>query len=344
MKAVIVDFRDGHAAALRDDGCVVKVRDAGYELGQVIELHERVQPRWRRTVFSLAAAAALLLGIGGAAYATPYGTVTLDADPSIQYTINMFDYVLDVKAENEEGEALLAELDIRQIRHRPVDSAITSAMQQLEQRRAPEDAALSVSVSANTRNEKHTERLRRELEQTVNEHLPIPAPESENKPGMHNSAAEPTRPEDPAADTSAFKPDDKKTPNLQPERAGTAGVGSTPLEPQVGKLPHENGAPIADPPAEGNPPVMQREQDNNKGIADVGEERYPLHLEDSAAGLPAPEGSVHEEDASVFDEQVPEHSFGSQQPPEMSGSFGGQQSGGFGGGPSMGGAGSHDMR
>ena len=293
MKAVIVDYRDGHAAALRDDGCVVKVWDAGYELGQVIELHERVQPRWRRTVFSLAAAAALLLSIGGAAYATPYGTVTLDADSSIQYTINMFDYVLDVKAENEEGEALLAELDIRHIRHRPVDSAITSAMQQLEQRRAPEDAALSVSVSANTRNEKHTERLRRELEQTVNEHLPIPVPESENKPGMHNSAAEPTQPEDPAADTSVFHPDDKKTPNLQPDRAGTAGVGSIPLEPQAGQLPNENGAPKADPPAEGNPPVMQREQDNNKAIANVGEEEYPMHFEDSAAGLPAPEGSGH---------------------------------------------------
>ena len=344
MKAVIVDFRDGHAAALRDDGCVVKVRDAGYELGQVIELHERVQPRWRRTVFSLAAAAALLLSIGGAAYATPYGTVTLDADSSIQYTINMFDYVLDVQAKNEEGEALLAELDIRHIRHRPVDSAITSAMQQLEQRRAPEDAALSVSVSANTRNEKHTERLRRELERTVNEHMPIPAPESENQPGMHNSAGEPVRPENPAADTSVFHPEDKKTPSIQPDRAGTAGVGSIPLEPQAGQLPNENGAPIADPPSEGNPPVMQREQNNNKGIADVGEERYPLHFEDSAAGLPAPEGSAHEEDASVFDKQAPEHSFGSQQPPEMSGGFGGQQSGGFGSGPSMGGAGSHDMR
>ena len=212
MKAVIVDFRDGHAAALRDDGCVVKIRDVGYKLGQVIELHERVQPRWRRTVFSLAAAAALLLSIGGAAYATPYGTVTLDADSSIQYTINMFDYVLDVHAENEEGEALLAELDIRQFRHRPVDSAITSAMQQLEQRRAPEDAVLSVSVSANTRNEKHTERLSRELERTVNEHMPIPSPESENQPGMHNSAAEPTRPEDPAADSAAFRPDDKQVP------------------------------------------------------------------------------------------------------------------------------------
>ena len=342
MKAVIVDFRDGHAAALRDDGCIVKIRDAGYELGQVIELHERVQPRWRRTVFSLAAAAALLLSIGGAAYATPYGTVTLDADSSIQYTINMFDYVLDVHAENEEGEALLAELDIRHIRHRPVDSAITSAMQQLEQRRAPEDAALSVSVSANTRNEKHTERLCRELEQAVNEHMPIPAPESENQPGKHNSAAEPTQPENPAADTSAFHPDDKKTPNLQPDRAGNAVVGSTPLEPQAGQLPDENGAPIADPPAEGNPPVMQREQDN-KAITNVGEEEYPMQG-DSAAGLPAPEGSAHEEDSSIFDKQAPEHSFGGQQPPEMSGGFGGQQSGGFGGGPSMGGAGSHDMR
>ena len=343
MKAVIVDFRDGHAAALRDDGCVVKIRDAGYELGQVIELHERAQPRWRRTVFSLAAAAALLLSIGGAAYATPYGTVTLDADSSIQYTINMFDYVLDVHAENEEGEALLAELDIRHIRHRPVNSAITSAMQQLEQRRAPEDAALSISVSANTRNEKHTERLCRELERTVNEHMPIPAPESENQPGMHNSAGEPTRPEDPAADTSVFHPDDKKTPNLQPDRAGTAGVGSIPLEPQAGQLPNENGAPIADTPAEGNPPVMQREQDNNKAITNVGEEEYPMQG-DSAAALPAPEGGAHEEDTSVFDEQALEHSFSSQQPPEMSGGFGGQQSGGFGSGPSMGGAGSYDMR
>ena len=337
MKAVIVDFRDGHAAALRDDGCVVKVRDAGYELGQVIELHERVQPRWRRTVFSLAAAAALLLSIGGAAYATPYGTVTLDADPSIQYTINMFDYVLDVKAENEEGEALLAELDIRHLRHRPVDSAITSAMQQLEQRRAPEDAALSVSVSANTRNERHTERLRRELERTVNEHMPIPTTESENQPGKHNSAAEPTQPENPAADTSVFHPDDKKTPNLQPDRAGTAGVGSIPLEPQAGQLPNENGAPTADTPKEGNPSMMQREQDT--GVADVGEERYPLHLEDSAVALPAPEGSVHEEDASVFDEQAPEFSFGSQQPPEMSGGFDGGFGGGFDGNPSMGGGG-----
>jgi hypothetical protein len=88
---------------------------------------------------------------------------------------------------------------------------------------------------------------------------------------------------------------------------------------------------------------MQREQDNNKAITNVGEEEYPMQG-DSAAALPAPEGSAHEEDASVFDEQAPEHSFGGQQPPEMSGGFGSQQSGGFGSGPSMGGAGSHDMR
>jgi hypothetical protein len=88
---------------------------------------------------------------------------------------------------------------------------------------------------------------------------------------------------------------------------------------------------------------MQREQDNNKAITNVGEEEYPMQG-DSAAALPAPEGGAHEEDASLFDEQAPEHSFSNQQPPEMSGGFGSQQSGGFGGGPSMGGAGSHDMR
>lgn len=328
MKAVIVDFRDGHAAALRDDGCVIKIRDAGYKLGQVIELHERVQPRWRRTVFSLAAAAALLLSIGGAAYATPYGTVTLDADASIQYTINMFDYVLDVQAADEEGEALLRELDIRQIRHRPVDSAITSAMQHLEQRRAPENAELSVSVSANTRNERHTERLSRELERTVNAHMPIPAPESGNEPGMHDRAAQPPYPENPVADASAFHPDDKQAPNVQPDGARTANVDSTPREPSAGQLPDENGESAADAASEENPPDMRREEREDTGSAHAGTQQRPMRTEDGAARLPASEGNAREEgEAPVFDGQAPEQSFGGQQPYEM------------GGGPSMGGAG-----
>ena len=332
MKAVIVDFRDGHAAALRDDGSVIKIRDAGYTLGQVIELHERVRPRWRRTIIALAAAAALLLSIGGAAYATPYGVVTLDADASIQYTINMFDYVLDVQAADEEGEALLKELDIRQLRHRPVDSAITSAMQHLEQRRAPENAELSVSVSANTRNERHTERLSRELERTVNAHMPIPVPESGNQPGMHDRAAQPPHLENPVADASAVYPDDKQVSNAQPDGAGNANVESIPREPSAGQLRNENGESAAAAASEENPPDMRREEREDTGSAHAGTQQRPMRTEDGAARLPASEGNAREEgEAPVFDGQAPEQSFGGQQPYKMDG--------GVGDGPSMAGAG-----
>lgn len=263
MKAVIVDFRDGHAAALRDDGCVIRIRDAGYTLGQVIELHERVRPRWRRTVFSLAAAAALLLGIGGAAYAMPYGVVTLDADSSIQYTINMFDYVLDVQAADEEGEALLEELDIRHVRHHRVDSAIATTMERIESRGYPDESAFAISVSADTKNERHTQRLCQELERTVNEHMPIPAPESGNQSGVRDMTAEPPYPEAKLTDIPESQPVGERAPagRQDGEEQRPAGEGDTPREPHTGQFPTENGAPTADTQEEGNSPDMQGGQD-----------------------------------------------------------------------------------
>lgn len=182
MKAVIVDLLGGYAAALRDDGRVIKLPDAGYTLGQVIEVHERVHSHWRRGFLALAAAAALLLGVGGAAYAIPYGTVTLDADSSIQYTINLFDYVLNVRAADEEGEALLAELDVREVRHHRVDSAVLSTVEQLESRGFFDDPDAAVLVSAETRSDRHTDRLHRELEIVVNREAPPRAPEGTAHP------------------------------------------------------------------------------------------------------------------------------------------------------------------
>ena len=104
MKAVIVDLRGGQAAALCDDGRVIKLADPGYSLGQIVELHERRRrtPRWVRWASTAAAAALLLVGAGGgAAWAMPYGVVSLDVNPSLEYTINRFDYVLRVAS----GEA-----------------------------------------------------------------------------------------------------------------------------------------------------------------------------------------------------------------------------------------------
>ncbi len=171
MNAVIVDIRKKQAAALDETGRVVRIPNANYEIGQTIELHE-VKPVRTPTMLKRlstgVAAAVLVAMIGtGTAYAMPYGTVTLDGDASVEYTINCFDYVLDVKGTNEEGEALLVEMDTRQLRHHRIDTAVGTTVEHMEQRGDFEREKVEIRIEADTRNDKHSDRLRQELRPVV---------------------------------------------------------------------------------------------------------------------------------------------------------------------------------
>ena len=165
MKAVIVDLLNGQAAALCDDGRVIRLPDAGYALGQIVEVHVRKRParRWLRTISAVAAAAVLLLAVGGgAAYAMPYGVVSLDVNPSIEYTINRFDYVLSVEGVNEDGRALLAGMDSSKLVHRRIEDALEASVAQLEAGDWSESD--EILISAGTKTEAHSEKLLSELE------------------------------------------------------------------------------------------------------------------------------------------------------------------------------------
>lgn len=166
MKAVIVDLVDGQAAALCDDGRVVKLSDAGYTLGQLVEVHaQKPRPRWLRLISSVAAAAVLVMAIGGgAAYATPYGVVSLDVNPALEYTINRFDYVLKVEGVNEDGQAVLAGMDRRALLHRPVGEAIAASVRQMEAENFLGDETEDILLAAGAKSEEHAERLVQTLE------------------------------------------------------------------------------------------------------------------------------------------------------------------------------------
>ena len=167
MKAVIVDLVDGQAAALCDDGRIVKLADPGYSLGQIVEVHERKRrtPLWVRYASTAAAAALLLVGVGGgAAYAMPYGVVSLDVNPSLEYTINRFDYVLKVEGVNEDGKALLAEMNTKLLVHHRIGDALEASMQQLEERELLVDQSDEIVISAGAKRPDHAERLVSTLE------------------------------------------------------------------------------------------------------------------------------------------------------------------------------------
>ena len=167
MKAVIVDLLNGQAAALRDDGRVVKLADAGYSLGQIVELREKGFRRGKliRFVSAAAAAAVLLVGGGGAAaYAMPYGVVSLDINPSLEYTINRFDYVLRVEGVNEDGRAFLDGMDQSRLLHRPIEQALEESIAGLEAGNWLEGEDGEILLAAGTRKDAHSERLVSELE------------------------------------------------------------------------------------------------------------------------------------------------------------------------------------
>lgn len=180
MNAVIIDIKGRSAAAMCENGSIVRIPDANYTVGQVMELHEirhRRAPSLRK-IGTVAAAAALILGIGtGTAYATPYGTVTLDTDSAIEYTINRFDRVLRVKALNEEGEAVLETLDVDTIRFRPVEQAIEATFSRQESGdKSP------IQIVTKTKNAQHTERLQEHLRHSVRTESLPPIPDG--TPGL----------------------------------------------------------------------------------------------------------------------------------------------------------------
>ena len=178
MNAVIVDLKGKNAAALDEHGNVIKIPNANYAIGQKVRLHavsQKHAPSLKR-IGTVAAAAALILSIGtGTAYAMPYGTVSLDADAAIEYTINRFDRVLSVRALNEEGEAVLADLDDHSLRFRPVEEAINTTLEQQELSR---EGAPAVQITTKTRDEHHTERLQEHLM----DRIPAAAPPVEDPP------------------------------------------------------------------------------------------------------------------------------------------------------------------
>lgn len=136
--------------------------------GNIRGFTKRHRPKWTRMIASVAAAAVLLMGVGGAAYAMPYGVVSLDVNPSIEYTINRFRYVLSVEGVNEAGKAVLAEMDSSRLLHHRIDDALEESLTQIEAgdwlTESSPDVLLAAGLATETRSEKLVQALASELQ------------------------------------------------------------------------------------------------------------------------------------------------------------------------------------
>jgi hypothetical protein len=172
IDACIVELRGRYAAALTSDGQFVRIRNHGFSVGQTVRLTKRqAMPAQRRQLRALTAVAAglLFLVLGGfKGYQTPVGVVSLDVNPSIEYSINLFDRVLSVRGVNEDGEVLLEQMDESLLTNQPIGDAVEQTIDALRDSGYLElESENDVVLAASSYSTQHAERLAQQLKGRV---------------------------------------------------------------------------------------------------------------------------------------------------------------------------------
>lgn len=169
MKAVVVEIKNNRAAILSDDGCVIAVKNKNYEIGQVLHITpSRVSIPKRIATIAATAAAFVVLSIGTWAYASPYAYVSLDINPSLEFTINRFDWVLSVKAVNDDGEELLKNIPLGSLENKSIDKALLQSVEQLtESGFLTKDSENGMVIATSSDNSEKAEKLAFELQEAV---------------------------------------------------------------------------------------------------------------------------------------------------------------------------------
>lgn len=129
MKGIVVEINNKDAIILAEDGLFTKVKNINYEIGQSIKIKEnrKIGSKLITGAASLVAAMAICT-IGAFAYYTPTDYVSLDVNPSVEYSINMFNRILDVKAVNDDGEEILSSLDLNNM---TIEAAVKETLDKL---------------------------------------------------------------------------------------------------------------------------------------------------------------------------------------------------------------------
>ncbi|MDD4125546.1 MAG: hypothetical protein PHW77_07480 [Eubacteriales bacterium] len=169
MKAVITQIVGNTAVSLSDDGCISKIKNRDYTLGQEIEMKTNIKIRPRK-IIALAAAACLVmfLGLSAAAYYIPATYVSIDVNPSIEYGVNMFDRVVSVRGVNDDGSEIVDEIDIGNLKNKKINEAITLTVNKIAEKGYLDNENAGIVISTSSNNMEEADELAQNLYDTVN--------------------------------------------------------------------------------------------------------------------------------------------------------------------------------
>ena len=179
MKAVALETKDGYTAVLQEDGTVEKIRGI-YEPGETLTVDASMRAetagdgsgktvRFRRTRGMIAAAAAALVLVAGGAgtytmTAQAYSYVSIDVNPSIEYTLNRLDRIIGAEALNGEAQTVVSALEEYGIRGKTLAEALTVTGQILRENGYLTDEEEYLLVNIAPGSERHAPGLQKAAE------------------------------------------------------------------------------------------------------------------------------------------------------------------------------------
>lgn len=163
MKNIIVEVKGKDAILLQGDGTFIKIRNKNFKVGDRVEVKDKMFNK--KTILSLAASIIfmLILGSGVFAYNYPYYYVSLDVNPGIVLTSNVFNRVIGIEAVNEEGEKIIENLKIR---NRAIEKVMEETILKLSQEYLQEENA-DLLISYVGRDNEITERRINKINELV---------------------------------------------------------------------------------------------------------------------------------------------------------------------------------
>lgn len=147
----------------------LKERTAEYLRG---EIGKRRRTAWmgRQRFAAACACLALLLFVGGFACFTPSAYVDMDVNPSIALSLNRFGFVLKASPYNDDGAAILENMDVR---HKSCEQAVELLLtEMLRQGYVKEDGLVSVTIQTenNSAQEKMLGKIRASVDTLLDSH------------------------------------------------------------------------------------------------------------------------------------------------------------------------------
>lgn len=171
MKNVVVELKGELAIILSDDGRIRTTKNKNYAIGQVIMMEKTaIKRKSKRITWAAAAAAAMFLVFGGSGYAyyTPYSYVSLDVNPSVEYVINRFDRVLEIKAINDDGKELLKNIELESLNNKDIKHAVYETVEQIKKLGFfDSDEEGGIIIATSSKSKKNSEELAEDLQESA---------------------------------------------------------------------------------------------------------------------------------------------------------------------------------